>query len=225
MHFQSNILCFRSAFIFPEPSNTIYLPGNTSLISGLGAWIQPFRCCIIHWNILLSFLFVLLSFSLLFVHCSWPTVFSLLNTFTIYFACPFAYNTSTVLLTFLAWLYAVRYDQFSVRCSPNIIYVARRLQFQIAFLWWTAQRLFRWHAYVKISTSFRTDLAFAAYCVLAGVHANKIYLHVGVAFAVRHSSSWLANVSGLICRHFVWPNLINWWKSTYANLILAERSE
>lgn len=27
------------------------LPGNTSRISGFGAWIHPFRCWIIHWNI------------------------------------------------------------------------------------------------------------------------------------------------------------------------------
>lgn len=28
------------------------LPGNTSRISGFGAWIHPFRCWIMHWNML-----------------------------------------------------------------------------------------------------------------------------------------------------------------------------
>lgn len=28
-----------------------YIPGNTSRISGFVAWIHPFLCCIMHWNI------------------------------------------------------------------------------------------------------------------------------------------------------------------------------
>ena len=40
-------LCVHKLFYFIL--NCMNLPGNTS--TWLGAWIQPFRCCIIHWNI------------------------------------------------------------------------------------------------------------------------------------------------------------------------------
>lgn len=47
--------CARQYIQFIWIYSSTIIPGKTSLVSGVYGWIQPFLCCMMHWNMMLSF--------------------------------------------------------------------------------------------------------------------------------------------------------------------------